>query len=144
MRGGSDSYIAHTSPINVGPRILSIAGGCCSCVTNEIGFSWGCSLQCLCGGLGHSLSGAAKWEGYSYPFSWWGRCHCYYEDQTAIDEIESRGVSLEILDASGNAIEWEYPVLVGESVIVKATVGGSEMAVVDFVGLFGGRIRLKA
>ena len=144
MRGGSDSYIAHTSPVDVGPRILNIAGGCCSCVTNEIGFSWGCSLQCLCGGSEHSLSGVAKWEGYSYPFSWWGRCHCYYEDQASIDEIESRGVSLEILDASGNAIEWKYPVLVGESVIVKATVGGSEMMVSDFVGLFGGRIRLKA
>ena len=144
MRGGSDSYIAHTSPINVGPRILSIAGGCCSCVTNEIGFSWDCFTQCLCSGSEHSLSGAAKWEGYSYPFSWWGRCHCYYEDQAAIDEIESRGVSLGILDASGNAIEWKYPVLVGESVIVKATVGGSEMTVSDFVGLFGGRIRLKA
>ena len=34
--------------------------------------------------------------------------------------------------------------LVGESVIVQATVGGSEMTVPDFVGLFGGRIRLKA
>ena len=144
MRGGSDSYVAHTSPIDVGPRILNIAGGCCSCVTNEIGFSWGCSLQCLCGGSEHSLSGAAKWEGYSYPFSWRGRCRCYYEDQASIDEIESRGVSLEILDASGNAIEWKYPVLVGESVIVKATVGGSEMTVSDFVGLFGGRIRLKS
>ena len=114
------------------------------CVTNEIGFSWGCSLQCLCGGSEHSLSGAAKWEGYSYPFSWRGRCRCYYEDQASIDEIESRGVSLEILDASGNAIEWKYPVLVGESVIVKATVGGFEMTVSDFVGLFGGRIRLKS
>ena len=144
MRGGSDSYVAHTSPIDVGPRILNIAGGCCSCVTNEIGFSWGCSLQCLCGGSEHSLSGAAKWEGYSYPFSWRGRCRCYYEDQASIDEIESRGVSLEILDASGNAIEWKYPVLVGESVIVKATVGGSEMTISDFVRLFGGRIRLKS
>ena len=144
MRGGSDTYIAHTSPVDVGPRILNITGGCCSCVTNENGFSWSCFPQCLCGGSGHSLSGAAKWEGYSYPFLWWGRCHCYYEDQTAIDEIESRGVSLEILDASGNAIEWRYPVLVGESVIVQATVGGSEMTVSDFVGLFGGRIRLKA
>ncbi|MBR5549367.1 MAG: hypothetical protein IKU71_06520, partial [Kiritimatiellae bacterium] len=144
MRGGSDIYVAHTSPVDVVPRILNIAGGCCSCVTNEIGFSWNCYPQCLCGGVGHSLSGAAKWEGYSYPFSWWGRCHCYYEDQTAIDEIESRGVNLEILDASGNAIEWKYPVLVGESVIVKATVGGSEMTVSGFVGLFGERIRLKA
>ena len=144
MRGGSDSYIAHSSPVDVGPRILNIAGGCCSCVTNDLGFSWNCFPQCLCGGSEHLLSGAAKWEGYSYPFFWWGRCHCYYEDQTTIDEIESRGVSLEILDASGNAIEWKYPVLVGESVIVQATVGGSEMTVSDFVGLFGGRIRLKA
>ncbi len=144
MRGGSDSYIAHSSPVDVGPRIINITGGCCSCVTNENGFSWNCFPQCHCGGSEHSLSGAAKWEGYSYPFFWWGRCHCYYEDQTAIDDIESRGVSLEILDASGNAIEWKCPVLVGESVIVQATVGGSEMTVPDFVGLFGGRIRLKA
>ena len=144
MRGGSDSYIAHTSPIDIGPRVLNIAGGCCSCVTNEIGFLWDCFPQCLCGGSGHSLSGAAKWEGYSYLFSWWGRCHCYYENQAAIDEIESRGISLEILDASGNALEWKYPVLVGESVIVKATVGGSEMTASGFAGLFGGRIRLKA
>ena len=144
MRGGSDSYIAHTSPIDVGPRMLNVTGGCCSCVTNDFGFSWDCFPQCVCGGSGHSLSCATEWEGYSHPFYWWGRCHCYYEDQTAIDEIESRGVSLEIFDASGNAIEWKYPVLVGESVIVEATVGGSEMTVSDFVGLFGGRIRLKA
>ena len=144
MRGGSDNYIAHSSPVDVGPRILNITGSCCSCMTNENGFSWNCFPQCHCGGSEHSLSGAAKWEGYSYPFFWWGRCHCYYEDQTTIDEIESRGVSLEILDASGNAIEWKYPVLVGESVIVQATVGGSEMTLSDFVGLFGGRIRLKA
>ena len=144
MRGGSDSYIAHSSPVDVGPRILNITGGCCPCVTNENGFSWNCFPQCHCGGSEHLLSGAAKWEGYSYPLFWRGRCHCYYEDQTTIDEIESRGVSLEILDASGNAIEWKYPVLVGESVIVQATVGGSEMTVSDFVGLFGGRIRLKA
>ena len=143
-RGGSDNYIAHTTPIDVGPRIVDISGGCCSCVTNDLGFSWDCFPQCVCGGSGHSLSCAAEWEGYSHPFYWRGRCHCYYEDQAAIDEIESRGVSLEILDASGNAIEWKYPVLVGESVIVEATVGGSEMTVSDFVGLFGGRIRLKA
>ena len=31
MRGGSDSYIAHSSPVDVGPRILNITGGCCSC-----------------------------------------------------------------------------------------------------------------
>ena len=143
-RGGSDRYIAHTVPIDVGPRILNVTGGCCSCATNENGFSWNCFPQCACGGSMHSLSCAAEWEGYSHPFYWRGRCHCYYEDQSAIDEIESRGVSLEILDASGNAIEWKYPVLVGESVIVEATVGGSEMTVSDFVGLFGGRIRLKA
>ncbi|MBQ3749553.1 MAG: hypothetical protein II863_19250 [Kiritimatiellae bacterium] len=143
-RGGSDNYIAHTTPIDVGPRIVDISGGCCSCVTNDLGFSWDCFPQCVCGGSGHSLSCAAEWEGYSHPFYWQGRCHCYYEDKAAIDEIESRGVSLEILDASGNAIEWKYPVLVGESVIVEATVGGSEMTVSYFVGLFGGRIRLKA
>ena len=141
--GGTCDYIAHTTPVDVAPGIHTITGGCCSCVTNGLGFFWTCFPQCLCGGSEHQLSGVAKWEGYSYPFSWMGRCHCYYEDQFAIDEIESRGVSLVILDASGNAIEWQNPVLVGESVVVKAIVGGSEMTVADFVGLFGGRIKLK-
>ena len=61
-RGGSDNYIAHTTPIDVGPRIVDISGGCCSCVTNDLGFSWDCFPQCVCGGSGHSLSCAAEWE----------------------------------------------------------------------------------
>ncbi len=142
--GGSDSYIVSTSPVNVGPRIANVSGVCCSCTTNETGFTWSCLPQCLCGGSRHAVSVFANWCGYSHPFTWWGRCHCYYEDQTAIDEIEGRGVSLEILDALGNAIEWKNPVLVGESIVVEATVGGSEMTVAGFAGLFDGRIRLKA
>ena len=143
-RGGSANYAAHTSPVDVLPRVLSVMGGCCSCVTNEMGFSWACLPTCSCDGAWRSLSGTARWEGYPFPFSWLGRCPCYYADQPAIDDIESRGVSLAILDAAGNAIEWRNPILVGESVIVEATVGGPEMTVSDFVGLFGGRVRLKA
>ncbi len=142
--GGSDSYTVQTSPINVGPRVVDVSGVCCSCTTNETGFTWNCLPNCICGGSSHAISVFANWFGYSHPFTWWGRCHCYYEDQTAIDEIEGRGVGLDILDALGNAIEWKNPVLVGESVIVEATVGGSEMTVSGFAGLFDGRIRLKA
>ena len=140
----SMSYELHSVPIDVGPRLTSLSGGCCSCFTNDTGFAWTCSDNCQCMGQEHAFSCVATWEGYSRPFSWVGRCPCYYADQAAIDEIESRGISLEILDASGNALEWKYPVLVGESVIVKATVGGSEMTASGFAGLFGGRIRLKA
>ena len=143
LRGGPESYIAHTTPIDVLPRILGLSGGCCSCVTNEQGFAWSCFGDCSCGGCGHNLSTAAIWEGYARSFLWWGRGPCYYADRSAIDEIEERGVGLAILDASGNALGWENPILVGESVVVEASVGGTEMTVVDFVGLFGGRIWLK-
>ena len=77
MRGGSDSYIAHTSPVDVGPRILNIAGGCCSCVTNEIGFSWSCGAECNCGGFWHDISTVVDWEGYSHSFVWRGWCPCH-------------------------------------------------------------------
>ncbi len=140
----SMSYELHSVPIDVGPRLTSLSGGCCSCFTNDTGFAWTCSDNCQCMGQEHAFSCVATWEGYSRPFSWVGRCPCYYADQAVIDEVESRGVSLEIRDASGGAIEWKYPVLVGESVVVQATVGGSEMTISDFVRLFGGRIRLKA
>ncbi len=141
--GGTCDYIAHTTPVDVAPCIHTITGGCCSCVTNGLGFFWTCFPQCLCGGSEHQLSGVAKWEGYSYPFSWTGRCHCYYEDQFAIDEIENRGVSLSLLDASGNAIAWENPVLVGESVTIRVSVGGTELSTMGFIGLFSGRLSLK-
>ena len=77
MRGGSDSYIAHTSPVDVGPRILDIAGGCCSCTTNEAGFSWSCGTGCNCGGFWHDISTVVAWEGYSHSFVWRGWCPCH-------------------------------------------------------------------
>ena len=143
-RGGSDNYIAHTSPIDMGPRILNLTGGCCSCVANDVGFTWRCLPQCHCAGVEHPLSGDATWEGYLQGFNWFGRCHCYYEDQVAIDEIEGRGVILDILDARGDVIQWKHPILVGDSITVEVTVGGDDMSVADFVLLFGGRIKLTA
>ena len=77
MRGGSDNYIAHTSPVDVGPRVLDIAGGCCSCVTNETGFSWSCGAECNCGGFWHDISTVVAWEGYSHSFVWRGWCPCH-------------------------------------------------------------------
>ena len=77
MRGGSDSYIAHSSPVDVGPRILNITGGCCSCVTNENGFSWNCGTGCNCGGFWHDISTVVSWEGYSHSFVWRGWCPCH-------------------------------------------------------------------
>ena len=79
-RGGSDRYIAHTTPIDVGSRIVDISGGCCSCVTNDLGFSWSCSAGCDCGGNWHHLAMAATWEGYSRPFTWPGWCPCVWHD----------------------------------------------------------------
>ena len=143
MRSGPGGYLPHTSPIDVGPRISGISGGCCTCSTNDFGISWGCTASCSCVGE-HQLSVVAVWEGYFRAFSLWEGCPCYYEEREAQEEIQNRGVSLEILDANGSAIAWKYPILVGEAIIVEATVGGSEMTVADFVDLFGGRIRLKA
>ena len=62
-RGGSDRYIAHTTPMDIGPRMLNVTGGCCSCATNENGFSWNCFPQCACGGSMHSLSCADRQPG---------------------------------------------------------------------------------
>ena len=138
------TYELHSTPIDVGPRLASLSGGCCSCVTNDTGFAWSCDEGCYCAGAEHAFSLVATWEGYSRPFTWAGRCPCYYADQPAIDEIEDRGVSLALLDASGNPLEWQNPVLVGESVVVETTVGGDDMTAADFADLFGGRIRLKA
>ena len=78
MRGGPESYIAHTTPIDVLPRILGLSGGCCSCVTNEQGFAWTCADTCTCHGHEHGLEAVATWGGYSRLFGWWGYCACHY------------------------------------------------------------------
>ncbi len=142
-RGGADRYIAYTTPIDVGPRMLNVTGGCCSCVTNENGFSWSCSDGCECGGYWHNLSTTATWEGYAHTFDWREWCGCGYREIAATNEIAARGVSLALLDASGNDIEWANPVLVGELVRIRASVGGEGMSVGDFVGLFSGRLWLR-
>ena len=77
MRGGSDSYIAHSSPVDVDPRPLNITGGCCLCVTNESSFSWNCGTGCNCGGFWHDISTVVSWEGYSHSFAWRGWCPCH-------------------------------------------------------------------
>ena len=76
MRGGSDSYVAHTSPVDVGPRILDVAGGCCSCATGETGFTWVCSDGCSCGGYWHGLLATAAWGGYVRVFESGVPCPC--------------------------------------------------------------------
>jgi len=80
-RGGTDNYVAHTSPIEVGPRILDVSGGCCSCETNALGFAWTCSESCHCGGGRHDISTMATWGGYSRPFIWYGWCPCIWHDE---------------------------------------------------------------
>ncbi len=74
--GGSDSYIVRSSPVNVGPRIANVSGVCCSCTTNETGFTWNCGADCDCGGFWHDPVVTATWGGYSRPFAWHGWCPC--------------------------------------------------------------------
>ena len=77
MRGGGfDSYIVRTSPVNVGPLIANVSGVCCSCTTNETGFTWSCSTDCECGGFWHEPVVTATWGGYLRPFYWQGWCPC--------------------------------------------------------------------
>ena len=80
MRGGSNTYIAHTTPVDIGPRILNIAGGCCSCVTNEAGFSWVCDAECCCAGCMHTLYCSLFCEGYSRALMSELRCPCATEE----------------------------------------------------------------
>jgi len=90
MRGGSDSYIAHTSPIDVGPRIIDISGGCCSCLTNDLGFSWFCSEGCNCSGRWHNLEASAIWGGYNRTLAWSGWCPCIWHDECGQNEDAPR------------------------------------------------------
>ncbi len=139
------SFALNTSPIDVGATLLSVTGGCCSCSTNGFGFAWICSGSCSCRGASeHTLSSEVLWEGYLSLFQWRQHCPCYYEEQAALSEIADRGVTLTILDADGNAIEWKDPVLVGEAVKIDVTVGGEDMSLQNFITLFHGRLRLRA
>ena len=90
MHGGSDSYIPHTSPVDVGPRISNITGGCCSCVTNDLGFSWFCSEGCNCSGRWHNLEASAMWGGYNRAFAWSGWCPCIWHDEGGQNEDAPR------------------------------------------------------
>ena len=141
---GAVNYAVHSSPLDVVSEIVDISGGCCECTANGGGFTWSCVQQCFCGGSLHQFYAGAEWEGYLSGFSWIGRCNCYWENRQAIDEMENRGFSLEILNSSGNSIDWENPVLVGESIIVKATVGGGILDTAEFAGLFAGRLSVKS
>ena len=96
MRGGPESYIAHTTPIDVLPRILGLSGGCCSCVTNEQGFAWACGSDCRCAGSLHLLDGLALWEGYSRVLASELRCPCATEG----DDVNGAGVNLAFSDAA--------------------------------------------
>ena len=139
------TFSLNTSPIDVGATLVSVTGGCCSCSTNEFGFAWICSGSCSCRGANeHTLSSEVLWEGYSLLFYSQKYCPCYYEEQRALSEITDRGVTLAILDAVGNPVEWEFPVLVGEAVNIDVTVGGEVMSLQDFITLFNGRLRLRA
>ena len=115
--GAGASYALHTTPFGVGAVLDSVVGTCCTCQASGDGFSWTCGSSCACAGeCGHVVSAVATWEGYSYSLSGLAMCPCYYVEQAAQQEISSRSPSLEILDASGNAINWKDPVLVGEPV----------------------------
>ena len=143
--GSGANYALRTTPFGVGAVLDSVAGTCCTCQAAGDFFSWACGSSCACAGeCGHAVSAVATWEGYSYSLSGLAMCPCYYVERAAQQQISGRSTGLEILDASGNAIDWKDPVLVGEPVQIEVSLGGEAMAVADFIALFGGRLRLKA
>ncbi|MBQ8125339.1 MAG: hypothetical protein IJ173_05540 [Kiritimatiellae bacterium] len=131
LRGGPESYVAHTSPIDVLPRILGLSGGCCSCVTNEQGFSWSCGSDCRCAGSLHVLDGLALWEGYSRVLPSELRCPCATEG----DDVNGAGVNIAFADAAV-VFENAYTNAPGEVVARRSTtvtLGGRVVG-----GEFGG------
>jgi len=71
------SFRLVSNPVDVNATLLSVVGGCCSCRTNDVGFTWSCSDGCPCGGgVGHMLSSTAAWQGYSSLFTGWQTCPC--------------------------------------------------------------------
>ena len=76
MRAAS-SFRLVSNPVDVNATLLSVVGGCCSCQTNDVGFTWSCDGSCPCGGgVGHMLSSTATWQGYSSLFTGWHVCPC--------------------------------------------------------------------
>ena len=71
------SFRLVSNPVDVNATLLSVVGGCCSCQTNDVGFTWSCDGICPCGGgVGHMLSSTAAWQGYSSLFTGWHVCPC--------------------------------------------------------------------
>ena len=133
LRGGPESYVAHTSPIDVLPRIFGLSGGCCSCVTNEQGFSWSCCSDCRCAGSLHVLDGLALWEGYSRVLPSELRCPCAAEG----DDVNGAGVNIAFADAAV-VFENAYTNAPGEVVARRSTtvtLGGRVVG-----GEFGGTL----
>ena len=90
----STAYALHSNPVDVGARLTSISGGCCSCTTNETGFVWSCNESCPCSCQEHVFSCVATWEGYSLPFQWSGLCPCYINATNQIDDLDEPYVNL--------------------------------------------------
>ncbi len=44
------SFRLVSNPVDVNAALLSVVGGCCSCQTNDVGFTWSCDGSCPCGG----------------------------------------------------------------------------------------------
>ena len=71
------SFRLVSNPVDVNATLLSVVGGCCSCQTNDVGFTWSCDGGCPCGGgVGHMLSSTVAWQGYSSLFTGWHVCPC--------------------------------------------------------------------
>ena len=64
-------------PVDVNAMLVSVLGGCCSCQTNDVGFTWSCGGNCSCGGgVSQMLFSTATWQGYSSLFTRWHVCPC--------------------------------------------------------------------
>ncbi len=75
-RGGSDSYVLQTRPIDVGASIVGISGTCCSCEVGDSGFTWTCSDGCQCQGYQHDVLATLSWGGYARVCDVGTSCPC--------------------------------------------------------------------
>ena len=89
LRDGTESYVAHTLPIDVMPEVLSVVGSCCAVDTIGGGLSWMCFPTCTCGGIAQPLESTVIWEGYTKVFTASVLCGCGFDSPPPLPQPQS-------------------------------------------------------